>query len=116
MSLIYLFYRYYEIEWRLRNGTSQIFDEKTLPCIDLTVPQQPNSCDCGIYMLQFIEEAIRTRNPTKFNPNVFRPEIIAQKREDIIDVIRIINKEQMKESNRFALLPDRSEFINSIVF
>jgi Ulp1 family protease len=35
------------------------FDEINLPLIQVTVPQQDNSTDCGVYLLSFVESFLR---------------------------------------------------------
>jgi hypothetical protein len=31
------------------------FTEESMPTIKVNVPQQPNNCDCGVFMLQYAE-------------------------------------------------------------
>ena len=53
----------------------------TIPVIKVSVTQQPNSYDCGLYLLEFAE--LYFQNPSLDQRFLFSPEIIALKRENL---------------------------------
>ena len=53
----------------------------TIPVIKVPVTQQPNSYDCGLYLLEFAE--LYFQNPSLDLRFLFSPEIIALKRENL---------------------------------
>ncbi|XP_065831736.1 sentrin-specific protease 7-like [Oscarella lobularis] len=80
-------------EWELRSGRTPVkFTPKNLPLSSPKVPQQPNSCDCGIFLCQFVESFFK--NPIQdynfpialqkwFDVN----QLVTQKRRELRDII-----------------------------
>jgi len=82
---------YLKCEWRERKKepASRIFDKDTIKGNHPKVPQQDNFCDCGVYVLQymesFFEDPITDFTLPIRKPNWFSS--ITQKRTDIRQLI-----------------------------
>ncbi len=83
-----------EDEWVLKGKKRISFTNQNLPFGELTVPRQPNLHDCGVYTLLFIEEACKIGLVPKFKKELFSEESIYKKRNDILDRIIQLSKEQ----------------------
>lgn len=77
--LLYASHRYLTHEWRHQRGTKRKFGLKMW---EVRVPQQPNSSDCGLFMLHFTE-LFMTCRAAPFHPgnldqrNWFDPEAVS---------------------------------------
>ncbi|KAL9968511.1 hypothetical protein ACROYT_G020612 [Oculina patagonica] len=82
---------YLKCEWRERKKepATRIFDKDTIKGSHPKVPQQDNFCDCGVYVLQymesFFEDPITDFSLPIKKPNWFSS--VAQKRTEIRDLI-----------------------------
>jgi len=67
--------KYIELVWnetRLSSHGPRVFDAQTLPGFSPKIPQQMNGCDCGVYLLHFVEKICG-------NPPDITPEFVEQK-------------------------------------
>ena len=85
--------------YKIENPTEKplVIDEETLPCREARLPVQNNYCDCGVYLLQYVEEIItryfnyreNTLDDSKEfvfpvdGPNLFTSSVIQEKRKVI---------------------------------
>merc|ERR1711871_321445 len=52
---------YLQLAWNATRAASygpRVFDSRTMPCLSPRVPQQDNDCDCGVFLLHFVEKFI----------------------------------------------------------
>jgi len=62
--------RYLQIEWDLKKAPTEgprSFDKPTMKGATPGCPQQSNSSDCGVYVLQYIESFFQVRLSTPHN-------------------------------------------------
>lgn len=52
---------YLQVEWEVRRGTPRLFTPDTMRSSNCRVPQQDNSSDCGLYLLQYAESFLQVR-------------------------------------------------------
>ena len=84
-----------------------VFTTKNMPGFSAAVPQQDNAKDCGVYMLEMAErmmrnppeidnEFVKKKGASKnfFGNNSFSKDVIAQKREDILQLIQRLRREE----------------------
>jgi len=96
---------YLSLEWNNKkskpsNGEipEKVFTYKTLPLLRCNVPKQNNLCDCGVFLLHYLE--LFCRNPEKNfdeplnRPNWFPISEIEEKRKTIKSIINILALEQ----------------------
>ncbi|XP_014216017.1 sentrin-specific protease 7-like [Copidosoma floridanum] len=73
-------------------GNSDVFNSSNLPTRQIDVPQQNNSTDCGLYMLQFVESFFKNPIENYEEPcslkNWFGGEDISLKRAKIKQLIK----------------------------
>ncbi|CAK6979698.1 sentrin-specific protease 7b [Scomber scombrus] len=50
---------YLQVEWEVRRGTPRLFTADTMRSSSCRVPQQDNSSDCGLYLLQYVESFLK---------------------------------------------------------
>ncbi|KAF2076186.1 hypothetical protein CYY_002486 [Polysphondylium violaceum] len=99
---------YLSLEWENKkskpsNGEipEKKFNFKNLPLYRCSVPKQNNLCDCGVFLLHYIE--LFCRNPEKnFDDPLNKPQWfpiseIEQKRESIKTIIKVLALEQDSE-------------------
>lgn len=55
------FFSYLQVEWEVRRGTPRLFTPDTMRSSNCRVPQQDNSSDCGLYLLQYAESFLQVR-------------------------------------------------------
>lgn len=93
---------------RTESAPEKIFDKDLMPGHNAKVPQQNNFTDCGLFVLQYVEEMIRNpigdfKLPIKALKSWFGIQKVTRKREDIAMLIkRLLEKEH---ADRVALLP-----------
>uniref|UniRef100_A0A671YYQ3 Ubiquitin-like protease family profile domain-containing protein n=1 Tax=Sparus aurata TaxID=8175 RepID=A0A671YYQ3_SPAAU len=86
---------YLQVEWAVRRGTSRLFTPDTMRSSNCRVPQQDNSSDCGVYLLQYAESFLQ--NPVvHFDlplrlEHWFPRQRVRQKREEIRSLIMSSN-------------------------
>uniref|UniRef100_A0A8C9XVP7 Ubiquitin-like protease family profile domain-containing protein n=1 Tax=Sander lucioperca TaxID=283035 RepID=A0A8C9XVP7_SANLU len=78
---------YLQVEWAVRRGTPRHFTSESMKSCSCRVPQQDNSSDCGLYLLQYTHSFLQ--NPVvHFDlplrlENWFPRQLVRQKREEI---------------------------------
>ena len=109
-TLLYLLLHidaYYEAEYESTHP-GLIFTTKNMPGFSAAVPQQDNAKDCGVYMLEMAErmmrntpqvdsEFVKTKGASKnnfFGSNSFNKDVIVQKREDILQLVQRLRREE----------------------
>uniref|UniRef100_A0AAY4BI34 Ubiquitin-like protease family profile domain-containing protein n=1 Tax=Denticeps clupeoides TaxID=299321 RepID=A0AAY4BI34_9TELE len=82
---------YLQVEWELRKGTPRHFTADNMKGSHCKVPQQDNSSDCGLYLLQYVESFLQ--NPVvHFELPVrlehwFPRQEVKRKREEIRELV-----------------------------
>ena len=101
----YLYYEYLE-----RKGVGLSFGRDKLKLHNLSVPLQPNECDCGLYLLHYVE--LIFEDPDRFLdkslPNLsqwFKSEVIIKKRKFISSVIQRLSS---KYTNNQSTEPEKN--------
>ncbi|XP_024918183.1 sentrin-specific protease 7-like isoform X4 [Cynoglossus semilaevis] len=97
---------YLQVEWKVRRGTNRIFTADNMRSSSCRVPQQDNSSDCGVYLLQYAQSFLQ-------NPVVnfelpcrldlwFPRQLVRQKRKEIRHLILKLHNSQRltPEKNR----------------
>ena len=102
-------------QWVWENATADtggpIFNDSTIPLITPEIPMQDNSCDCGVFLLQYVQELLRlleTKPVTKslacskFEGTGLRTSFTAQditvKRAEIASALEELRVEQAASS------------------
>ncbi|XP_033181428.1 sentrin-specific protease 7-like [Mastacembelus armatus] len=89
---------YLQVEWQVRRGTPRLFTSDTMRSSSCRVPQQDNSSDCGLYLLQYVESFLQ--NPVvHFDlplnlDSWFLRQQVRQKREEIRHLIMRLHQSQ----------------------
>uniref|UniRef100_A0A8C6KUD7 SUMO specific peptidase 7b n=1 Tax=Nothobranchius furzeri TaxID=105023 RepID=A0A8C6KUD7_NOTFU len=89
---------YLQVEWEVRRKTPRLFTHNSMRSCNCRVPQQDNSSDCGLYLLQYVESFLQ--NPVvHFDLPVrldswFPRQQVRQKREDIRRLIMRLQQSQ----------------------
>ncbi|XP_039998385.1 sentrin-specific protease 7-like [Xiphias gladius] len=92
---------YLQVEWEVRRGTPRLFTPDNMRSSRCRVPQQDNSSDCGLYLLQYVESFLQ--NPVvHFDlplrlDNWFPRQRVRQKREEIRSLIMRMHQNQQKK-------------------
>ncbi|XP_075951032.1 sentrin-specific protease 7-like [Anarhichas minor] len=93
---------YLQVEWEVRRGTPRLFTADSVRSSSCRVPQQDNSSDCGLYLLQYVESFLQ--NPVvHFDlplrlDNWFPRQRVRQKREEIRSLIMTMHRSQNGEN------------------
>ena len=98
ISAIALIQRFLQKEWMRVNEKFNITEQQSFhDILWLTpeLPQQPNGCDCGVYMLTFLQLFLKTRprSITDFAKwwNLITTQCISQTRQDLQTLIRSLS-------------------------
>ncbi|XP_034403339.1 sentrin-specific protease 7-like isoform X4 [Cyclopterus lumpus] len=89
---------YLQVEWEVHRGTPRLFTADSVRSSSCRVPQQDNSSDCGLYLLQYAESFLQ--NPVvHFDlplrlDNWFPRQRVRQKREEIRTLIMKMHQSQ----------------------
>ncbi|XP_037618619.1 sentrin-specific protease 7b isoform X2 [Sebastes umbrosus] len=89
---------YLQVEWEVRRGTPHLFTSDSMRSSNCRVPQQNNSSDCGLYLLQYAESFLQ--NPVvNFDlplrlDSWFPRQRVRQKREEIRSLIMRMHQSQ----------------------
>ncbi|XP_029370312.1 sentrin-specific protease 7-like isoform X3 [Echeneis naucrates] len=89
---------YLQVEWEVRRGKPRLFTPDTMKSSNCRVPQQDNSSDCGLYLLQYAESFLQ--NPiVHFElpvhlENWFPRQQMRKKREEIRSLIMNLHESQ----------------------
>uniref|UniRef100_A0A1A7XX70 EFR3 homolog Ba n=1 Tax=Iconisemion striatum TaxID=60296 RepID=A0A1A7XX70_9TELE len=92
---------YLQVEWEVRRKTPRLFTCHSMKSCNCRVPQQDNSSDCGLYLLQYVESFLQ--NPVvHFDLPVrleswFPRQRVRQKREEIRRLIMRLQQSQTDE-------------------
>uniref|UniRef100_A0A8C4H2I3 SUMO specific peptidase 7b n=1 Tax=Dicentrarchus labrax TaxID=13489 RepID=A0A8C4H2I3_DICLA len=95
-------FSYLQVEWEVRRATPRRFTPDNMMSSNCRVPQQDNSSDCGLYLLQYAESFLQ--NPVvHFNlplglDNWFPRQLVRQKREEIRSLIMRMHRSQTVNS------------------
>lgn len=94
---------------KAEKAPERIYDKDSIKGHNAKVPQQNNFTDCGLFVLQYVEEMIRNpigdfKLPMKALKTWFNTQKVTRKREDIALLIRKLLEKQ--HTARVALLPD----------
>uniref|UniRef100_G3PRV5 Ubiquitin-like protease family profile domain-containing protein n=1 Tax=Gasterosteus aculeatus TaxID=69293 RepID=G3PRV5_GASAC len=93
---------YLQVEWEVRRGTPpRRFTSDSMRSSSCRVPQQDNSSDCGVYLLQYAESFLQNPVvhfdlPLKLD-RWFPRQQVRQKREEIRTLILTMHRSQMGE-------------------
>ncbi|CAG9825310.1 unnamed protein product [Phaedon cochleariae] len=99
---------YLTCEYKLKMGKERVYSKDVIKGANPKVPQQNNFTDCGLYVLQYVEQffkdPIKDYNiPIKEIQNWFEEVVVTRKREEIADLLRNLMREYGKDTR---LLPD----------
>ncbi len=64
MSRLVFVLSYLQVEWQVRRGTPRLFTLDNMRSSNCRVPQQDNSSDCGVYLLQYAESFLQVDTHT----------------------------------------------------
>ncbi|XP_070786581.1 sentrin-specific protease 7b [Enoplosus armatus] len=93
---------YLQVEWEVRRGGPRLFTSDNMRSSNCRVPQQDNSSDCGLYLLQYAESFLQ--NPVvHFDlplrlDNWFPRQRVRQKRDEIRSLIMRMHQNQNEEN------------------
>ncbi|KAM9334298.1 sentrin-specific protease 7-like [Symphorus nematophorus] len=93
---------YLQVEWEVRRGTPRLFTSDTMRSSNCRVPQQDNSSDCGVFLLQYVESFLQ--NPVvHFDlplrlDHWFPRQRVRQKREEIRSLVMRLHESQSEEN------------------
>ncbi|XP_042260171.1 sentrin-specific protease 7b [Thunnus maccoyii] len=95
---------YLQVEWEVRRGTPRLFTSDSMRSFNCRVPQQDNSSDCGLYLLQYVESFLQNPVvhfdlPTRLD-NWFPRQRVRQKREEIGSLIMRMHESQQQNDRR----------------
>ncbi|KFM79370.1 Sentrin-specific protease 7, partial [Stegodyphus mimosarum] len=107
---------YLEVEWKVKKGTTKIFDHNTMQRYIMRCPQQTNLHDCGVYLLQYFENFFQNPNLCFGNPvpdlsNWFTEEVVRNKRQQLMELILSLPKKQLADSDANAKKPKQLEIV-----
>nr|CAH7720990.1 unnamed protein product [Callosobruchus chinensis] len=99
---------YLTCEYKVKMGNERTYNKDIIKGANPKVPQQNNFTDCGLYVLQYVEQFFKDpikdyHMPIKQIQNWFEEITVTKKREDIALLIRTLMKEYGKD---VRLLPD----------
>ncbi|XP_061571785.1 sentrin-specific protease 7-like [Cololabis saira] len=96
---------YLQVEWEVRRTSSpRLFSSNAVRSSSCSVPQQDNSSDCGVYLLQYVETFLQ--NPVvnfdlPLNLHTWFPrQRVRQKREEIRTLILDLHRNQTRNQTR----------------
>ncbi|XP_013876170.1 sentrin-specific protease 7b isoform X2 [Austrofundulus limnaeus] len=94
---------YLQVEWEVRRKSPRHFTSDNMRSCSCRVPQQDNSSDCGVYLLQYVESFLQ--NPVvDFDlplqlQSWFPRQQVRQKREEIRNLILKLHRTQSNKKN-----------------
>nr|CAI5847324.1 unnamed protein product [Callosobruchus analis] len=99
---------YLTCEYKAKMGNDRTYNKDIIKGANPKVPQQNNFTDCGLYVLQYVEQFFKDpikdyHMPIKQIQNWFEEITVTKKREDIALLIRTLMKEYGKD---VRMLPD----------
>lgn len=91
---------YYEGDYASTHPGIKSFNKTNMPGNTTTVPQQDNTKDCGVYMLEFVERMLSNpphiddefvkKGVKSFAKDLFSKSVIEKKRDDILQLVHSI--------------------------
>ncbi|TMS01025.1 Sentrin-specific protease 7 [Larimichthys crocea] len=89
---------YLQVEWEVRRATPRLFTSDNMRSSNCRVPQQDNSSDCGLYLLQYVESFLQNHVvhfdlPLRLD-HWFPRHRVRQKREEIRSLIMRMHQSQ----------------------
>lgn len=109
MSDINLPSSYLKLEWKARNSDQDIsssscdrqFNKNRILQKDVRAPLQNNSCDCGVYLLEYAELFLSEENQDYDDQYLnkrdwFKEEVIISKRQEILDLMRVLREQTIQ--------------------
>ncbi|KAJ8910989.1 hypothetical protein NQ315_010818 [Exocentrus adspersus] len=99
---------YLTCEYKTKMGKERIYNKDIIKGASPKVPQQNNFTDCGLYLLQYVEQFFKDpikdyHIPISQIKNWFEEMVVTKKREDIANLIKNLMKDNGKD---VRLLPD----------
>jgi sentrin-specific protease 7 len=93
-----------EYKAKVMGQTSHTFNKDNMPGCCVKVPQQNNYTDCGLYLLQYVEEFFSHpikdfRLPVRSLQNWFETIVVTRKREEIAALIQELLKQYNPDYN-----------------
>lgn len=64
-------FSYLQVEWEVRRKSPRLFTSDTMKSFNCRVPQQDNSSDCGLYLLQYVESFLQVNTHKHTGVNIF---------------------------------------------
>ncbi|XP_030607880.1 sentrin-specific protease 7b isoform X1 [Archocentrus centrarchus] len=92
---------YLQVEWEVHRKSPRLFTSDSMKSFNCRVPQQDNSSDCGLYLLQYVESFLQ--NPVVHFDLPLRLESwfprqrVRQKRQEIRSLIMKLHQSQLKK-------------------
>eukprot|EP01103_Thecamoeba_quadrilineata_P012122 TRINITY_DN3052_c0_g1_i2.p1 TRINITY_DN3052_c0_g1~~TRINITY_DN3052_c0_g1_i2.p1 ORF type:complete len:474 (+),score=85.73 TRINITY_DN3052_c0_g1_i2:133-1554(+) len=87
-QVVGLIREYLNLEMLEKHGLENVFTEKTLPDYEPQVPGQRNSSDCGVFVLQYVEEFCQNpKSPNDLDKYWFSTQDIKNKRNEIKELL-----------------------------
>ncbi|XP_078100482.1 sentrin-specific protease 7-like isoform X3 [Sander vitreus] len=95
---------YLQVEWAVRRGTPRHFTSESMKSCSCRVPQQDNSSDCGLYLLQYTHSFLQNPVVHFYLPlrleNWFPQQLVRQKRQEIRALILRMRRSQNRDRDR----------------
>ncbi|XP_056631057.1 uncharacterized protein LOC130441410 isoform X1 [Diorhabda sublineata] len=93
---------YLTCEYKSKMGSDKNFNKDVIKGASPKVPQQNNFTDCGLYLLQYVEQFLKDpikdfHIPIKEIQNWFEEIVVTRKREDIANLIKSLMKKYGKD-------------------
>uniref|UniRef100_A0A3P9J8R9 Ubiquitin-like protease family profile domain-containing protein n=1 Tax=Oryzias latipes TaxID=8090 RepID=A0A3P9J8R9_ORYLA len=86
---------YLQVEWEVRRRTPRLFSADSMRGFSCRVPQQDNSSDCGVFLLQFAHSFLQVSLPLPPRlENWFPRQQVRRKREEIRNLILELHQNQ----------------------
>ena len=100
---------YLTVEWAHRrpNQPARSFDKTNMKGCYPKVPRQNNDCDCGVFLLQYVESFFSSQSIKSFRIPVhleswFTQEYVSKKRQSIQTLINTLAEKEQKEKDEAA--------------
>lgn len=79
------------------------YSKTTMPGCQVKVPQQNNFTDCGLFLLEYVEQFFKNpftdfRLPHKSHVNWFHQDLVTRKREEIAKLIQMLLKKNNSDN------------------